>query len=205
MARFAQGLLILVAGLCALCSGESTGAGLRVAGARWGVVSVQVASDSVALRLRGGTGQGGPSRGFRSKGSSMKWRHPHSLFCRAQNQKPEPKPQEKLENHRTRNHKSCMGKPCAPQRKHPKKLGLFIEGQKFHTYAQIRNLKRAQEDEWFNMGSDPNYEIPLEGDDVDYDYKALIKRPRAFKVGLRGYGKPAYDFTNRYIGGPKQG
>lgn len=82
MARFAQGLLILVAGLCALCSGESTGAGLRVAGARWGVVSVQVASDSVALRLRGGTGQGGPSRGFRSKGSSMKWRHPHSLFCR---------------------------------------------------------------------------------------------------------------------------
>ncbi|KAJ1485853.1 hypothetical protein T484DRAFT_1944737 [Baffinella frigidus] len=160
MARFAQGLLILVAGLCALCSGESTGAGLRVAGARWGVVSVQVASDSVALRLRGGTGQGGPSRGFRSKGSSMKWRHPHSLFCRAQNQKPEPKPQEKLENHRTRNHKSCMGKPCAPQRN---------------------------------------------GDDVDYDYKALIKRPRAFKVGLRGYGKPAYDFTNRYIGGPKQG
>ena len=38
--------------------------------------------DSV-LRLRGGTGQGGPSRGFRSNGKSFKWRHPMTMFARA--------------------------------------------------------------------------------------------------------------------------
>jgi hypothetical protein len=39
---------------------------------------------------------------------------------------------------------------------------------------------------------------------VWYDYKALIKKPRCMKVGPKGYGRPPYDFTNRYIGGPKQ-
>jgi len=82
MPRFSAGLLVLISGLCALCLGESTGgAGLRVEGARWGGVCAH-APDATALRLRGGTGQGGPSRGFRSKGSNMKWRHPHSLFLR---------------------------------------------------------------------------------------------------------------------------
>jgi hypothetical protein len=34
------------------------------------------------LRLRGGTGQGGPSRGFKSNGNPWRWRHPTTMSLR---------------------------------------------------------------------------------------------------------------------------
>eukprot|EP00960_Hanusia_phi_P021949 649973-Hanusia_phi.AAC.3 len=36
----------------------------------------------LVMRMRGGTGRGGPRGGFRSKGSDFKWRHPHVMFAR---------------------------------------------------------------------------------------------------------------------------
>ncbi len=42
-----------------------------------------IADIGLTLRLRGGTGQGGPSKGFRSNGKSFKWRHPMTMFGRA--------------------------------------------------------------------------------------------------------------------------
>jgi hypothetical protein len=42
-----------------------------------------VADIKLTLRLRGGTGQGGPSKGFRSNGKSFKWRHPMTMFGRS--------------------------------------------------------------------------------------------------------------------------
>ena len=80
--RRASGLLIFVLGLCAWCFKGVDGTELGGAGDGSCGVSRVHAGAAVSLRLRGGTGQGGPSRGFRSKGSSMKWRHPHTLFLR---------------------------------------------------------------------------------------------------------------------------
>ena len=52
-----------------------------------GVVVGGVTGDSAGglpatLRLRGGTGQGGPSRGFKSNGNPWRWRHPTTMSLR---------------------------------------------------------------------------------------------------------------------------
>ena len=155
------------------------------------------------MRLRGGTGQGGPSRGFRSKGSNFKWRHPSALFDKQQARRPEPKPREFLTNRKTGASKEGRGRATAYQSKfvHSKRSHQpwYI---KFTTARGKRWLQTALKDKAFALG----FGAQLEPDEslLDYDYKALQKVPRAFKVGKGGYGRPAYDFTNRYVGGPGQ-
>ena len=150
------------------------------------------------LRLRGGTGQGGPSRGFRSKGSNFKWRHPSTMFHAQMARKPEPKPREFLKNRKTASSKEGCGRPTAYQSKyvHSKRSHQpwYI---KFTTTRGKRWLEVALKDKAFALGFGAEV-VPHESL-LDYDYKKLMKTPREFKVGLRGYGKAVYDVTNRYI------
>jgi len=181
------GLLALLVGACAASVAPSVGP----------------AAELTNLRLRGGTGQGGPSGGFRAKGSNFKWRHPQTMFAKQMARSPEPKGREFLKNRATASSKEGAGRPTAYQSK-------YIHAKRSHQpwYVKFTNargkrwLVKALEDKDFAMG----FGADVEPDDsrLDYDWKALAKVPRAWKVGVRGYGKRAYDFTNRYIGGPGQ-
>ncbi|EKX35463.1 hypothetical protein GUITHDRAFT_118379 [Guillardia theta CCMP2712] len=165
-------------------------------------VSVQGhAGDGLVMRMRGGTGRGGPRGGFRSKGGNFKWRHPHVMFERANNQ-PNPKPaRESLRNRKTI---LSTGKQTATQTPH------HVEIKRSHQSYYIRfNSKRGKKivktlmkDKAFLLGA--GAKVELDPDQFKYDWRDKIKKPRELKVGLKGYGKPPYDFTNRYLGGPKQ-
>jgi len=155
----------------------------------------------LVMRMRGGTGRGGPRGGFRSKGSDFKWRHPHVMFARNNNQ-PHPKPgRQKLRNRKTF---ISTGKPTATQT--PRHVQVKRSHQsyfiRFNSKRGKEILKTLMKDEAFLLGAGANVE--LDPEQFKYDWRDKIKKPRELKVGWRGYGKPPYDFTNRYLGGPKQ-
>jgi len=115
------------------------------------------------------------------------------------------RPQEKLRVP-TPWHKNIDMVPCAPQTPFKVQQKRLRSPHYFNfrkSRKGLRDLGLAMQDEAFRMGFTGKVEIK-EGEE-DYDWKANIKLPREFKVGRWGYGKPAYDFTNRYIGGPNQG
>ena len=108
-----------------------------------------------------------------------------------------------MTNRATSISKEGMGRPTAYQSKyvHSKRSHQpwYI---KFTTARGQRWLKTALKDKAFCVGFGADVEVGESH--LDYDYRKLEKVPRAWKVGVRGYGKAAYDFTNRYIGGPGQ-
>jgi hypothetical protein len=57
-------------------------AALLFACASCGVMGGRTESSFGVLRLRGGTGRGGPSRGYTSNGSPWRWRHPQTMSLR---------------------------------------------------------------------------------------------------------------------------
>jgi hypothetical protein len=117
--------------------------------------------------------------------------------------KVEPKGREFLMNRASAASKEGRGRPTAYQSKyvHSKRSHQpwYI---KFTTSRGKRWLDQALKDKAFCLGFGADVEV---GESyLNYDEKKLCKVPKEWKVGIRGYGKRAYDFTNRYIGGPGQ-
>ena len=99
--------------------------------------------------------------------------------------------------------KEGRGRPTAYQSKYvPSKRSHQPWYIKFTTSRGKRWLEKALLDKAFCLGFGADVEV---GESyLDYDYKKVAKVPRQWKVGVRGYGKRDYHFTNRYIGGPEQ-